>query len=235
MLGLVWSTGSSQELEVIPVRGGEEVMSRVTNRKEDTEGLRVILEVYGRSPEGKKVEIRQKLPERFHLDSSPYQMTPGGWSSRDLHRRILYKSSDGKLFVIGVAIHNVSPHNGLTLVFAGLTNVEWDFDVDRQEFWLDVDPKSLPPNPVEFYEEDWKGVRFGIPKDLQKFTVAEATARIEARGGLVVERGEKADVVVLQDHMDFAWSRNKDAEEWMRGGAKVLLEKDFRRMVRNGT
>lgn len=218
------------EARTMPSDAGE--MIRVTRLFVEQSRDRLVLVARGTTAGGDRIERREMLPETFRIEKEPYESTPEHvpGAGCEMSYRILL-NHQGQDFVAGVVVRTgmCDSFEGLHYVDTRLTNVLWGFDPSTQKFWYDADPRTLPPRPVKFEGRSWKGLLFGLPSKLQRFTKREVKAIVKLRGARVVTWDRKVDVVLLRDDVDFTWTREKMAEEWMRLGAKVLWERDFPR------
>lgn len=199
----------------------------------DTESMgAVTLHAYGTASDGRWAERRLTLPKSYRIEKEPYMeaVLEPATGSTDRYYRILYNFR-GQDRIAGVAWYYGNPAlPPETWHFhrAELTNVGWGYDLEKREFWIHPNPTDMPPVPIVVREEaDWKGRLVAIPVELEYFDRRRANEIIEYWGGHVAGPGELPEIVLLPDDIDFAWARNRDAEAWVRRGAKVLWETNF--------
>lgn len=191
----------------------------------------VTLHAHGTASDGRWTERRLTLPKSYRIEKEPYAelFLDPGTGFHDHYHRILYRYR-GRDLIAGVASYfgiPGTPAETWDFELAKLTNVGWGYDVKKSQFWIQPDPSDMPWSPTVLREVDWKGRLVALPVDLERYDRMKARGIIESRGGYLARPGEQPDIVLLPDDVDFAWTRNRDAEAWVRRGAKVLWEKNF--------
>ncbi|MBI3891242.1 MAG: hypothetical protein HY303_06900 [Candidatus Wallbacteria bacterium] len=199
----------------------------------------VICVAWGRGEAGHSLTRKHPLSAEFRVEETPFDRVPekGEPGYCEMTHRILYRQGD-RDFIAGWIRYfgrPGPPEVCVSCLGGELTNVRWGFDLQKQRIWTAAHAEEMPCVPTRFRELEWHGLRFGIPLDLERVPRETALSAISARGATSVNPGSPADVVLLPDDIDFLHGRNREAEAWIRQGAKVLPERDFEGMLAQGT